>query len=221
MTAIVPAPFQSYFRMEDGQALDNALAFPTVSSEDNIVAATGATQATAYMMTAALNRVTTVASSGNSVALPPAHVGKEKWVINDGANAMQVFGNAALGDTINGIATATGISQPAGTIYQYTCTTVGKWITKQVSDTFTNLTVNGLLTLGGTPVGTFVNNGVTAVVTANTNITANSAVLISLNTVGGTVGAIPHLSTLTAGTSFTTVGSASDTSTYNYAVITV
>jgi len=44
-------------------------------------------------------------------------------------------------------------------------------------------------------------------------------VLISLNTVGGTVGAIPKVTTITAGTSFTVAGTASDTSTYNWAII--
>ena len=67
--------------------------------------------------------------------------------------------------------------------------------------------------------GTFVCNGVSAVTVSNTSIAITDTVIISLNTVGGTVGAIPHLSTITAGTGFTVVGTASDTSTYNYAII--
>ena len=39
--------------------------------------------------------------------------------------------------------------------------------------------------------------------------------IFSLNTVGGTVGAIPHIETITAGTGYTWQGSVSDTSTYN------
>jgi hypothetical protein len=70
-----------------------------------------------------------------------------------------------------------------------------------------------------TASGTFVNNGVSAVTTADTRLTANSVVVISLKTVGGTVGAIPHLETVTPGTGFTTIGTASDTSTYNYLII--
>ena len=200
MTAVVPAPFQTFYRL------------------DSIVASTTQTQAGAYQLTAPLSRVITSATAGNAVALPKALVGLNYLVINDAAaNAIQVYGTSP--DTINGVATATGISQPAGTAYQYTCTTAGAWITKDVSALFTNLTVSGLLTLSGSAVGTFVATAATAVTVANTLIAANSLVLISLNTPGGTVGAQPHLTTLTAGTSFSVIASASDTSTYTYAIV--
>jgi len=67
--------------------------------------------------------------------------------------------------------------------------------------------------------GTFICNGTTPVTVTDAAITTTSVVIIALNTVGGTVGATPHVATITAGTSFTTVGTASDTSTYNYRII--
>lgn len=67
--------------------------------------------------------------------------------------------------------------------------------------------------------GTFVANGATPVTVAATEVTANSQILITLKTVGGDVGAIPHVETITPGTGFTVVGTASDASTYNYTVI--
>jgi hypothetical protein len=67
--------------------------------------------------------------------------------------------------------------------------------------------------------GTFTCNGTTPVVVADTKITANSSVVITLKTVGGTVGAIPAIKTITAGTGFTVAGTASDTSIYNYKII--
>lgn len=67
--------------------------------------------------------------------------------------------------------------------------------------------------------GTFTNNGVSTVTTADTNVTAGSNIIITLKTVGGTVGAIPHLLTTTPGTGFATVGTASDTSIYNYTIL--
>lgn len=67
--------------------------------------------------------------------------------------------------------------------------------------------------------GTFTCNGATPVTVANTAVTANSQVLITLKTVGGTVGAIPSVKTITAGTGFTVSGTASDTSVYNYRII--
>lgn len=67
--------------------------------------------------------------------------------------------------------------------------------------------------------GTFTANGASAVTVANTNVLTTDEISISLNTVGGTVGAIPRLDTITAGTGFTVKGTASDTSIYNYAII--
>ena len=70
-----------------------------------------------------------------------------------------------------------------------------------------------------TGFGTFICNGATPVVVANVNLTANSVVVITLKTIGGTVGAVPAVSAVTAGTGFSTTGTASDTSTYNYLII--
>ncbi len=67
--------------------------------------------------------------------------------------------------------------------------------------------------------GTFTCNGVTPVVVSNTNISANSNIIVTLKTVGGTVGAVPAVKTITASTGFTIAGTASDTSIYNYIII--
>jgi hypothetical protein len=83
---------------------------------------------------------------------------------------------------------------------------------------------------GGTPgatlqdhfdyVGTFVCNGATPVTVTEPNVTAGSAIVITLKTVGGTVSpSVPYIATITPGTGFTVTGTASDTSTYNYRVI--
>jgi hypothetical protein len=67
--------------------------------------------------------------------------------------------------------------------------------------------------------GMFVCNGSTPVTVANANLTANSIILVTLKTVGGTVGAIPVPQTVTPGTGFTIAGTASDTSIYNYIIL--
>lgn len=67
-----------------------------------------------------VNRIATCATLGDSVQLPPAlPQGSIVRVINKGAQPCQVFGNIANGDTINGIATATGVSQAPGQIVDY------------------------------------------------------------------------------------------------------
>lgn len=67
--------------------------------------------------------------------------------------------------------------------------------------------------------GSFVADGATPVTVADTNVTANSVILIYLLTVGGTVGTLPSVKTKTAGTGFTVAGEASDTSTYGYLIL--
>lgn len=72
----------------------------------------------------------------------------------------------------------------------------------------------------GTAVnGTFTANGTSSVTVVEPKITANSSVIITLKTVGGTVGAIPSIKTITPGTGFTVSGTASDTSVYNYKIL--
>lgn len=71
----------------------------------------------------------------------------------------------------------------------------------------------------GSRHGTFVANGATPVTVAAPEIKRNSLVSFSLNTVGGTVGAIPTIKTITPGTGFTVAATASDTSTYNWAIV--
>lgn len=68
-------------------------------------------------------------------------------------------------------------------------------------------------------VRTFTCNGTSNVTVAAPEITPTSVVIITLKTVGGTVGAIPRLTTVTPGTGFTVAGTASDTSVYNVVVL--
>lgn len=68
--------------------------------------------------------------------------------------------------------------------------------------------------------GTFTANGATQVVITEPTVTANSSIIITLKTVGGTVSpSVPYIDTITVGTGFTTKGTASDTSVYNYLVV--
>ena len=90
----------------------------------------GQTNATALAATA--NIVTTVASANDSVKLPLAQKGMKVLVHNGHAsNSMQVFGSGV--DTINGVATATGVAQAAGKSALYYAvadgdgTAVGAW----------------------------------------------------------------------------------------------
>lgn len=98
-------------------------------SQTGIVAHSGGGQASATPLTYQVNNVTTVAAAGDSVKLPASLVTGSSLsvtVINSGANPMQVFGAGT--DTINGVATATGVSQLPNSIVIYTSAVQGLWV---------------------------------------------------------------------------------------------
>lgn len=68
-------------------------------------------------------------------------------------------------------------------------------------------------------VGTFVCTGGGTITISNTNVAITDAIIISLNTLGGTITTPPATKAITAATSFQALCGATDTSTYNYAII--
>lgn len=100
--------------------------WPIATTADGLTATVSGTQTTSLLLTAQINRISTVASGADGVRLLPANPGVTQILINDAAsNAMQVFGSGT--DTINDVATATGVSQAAGKTALYTCSVAGKW----------------------------------------------------------------------------------------------
>jgi len=104
------------------------------TSTDNITAKAGGGQTNATQLVAQNNRVTTVATAGDSVRLPPAVAGLDMIVINHGANPMQVYGSGT--DTINDVATATGVPQMQNSSVLYFCMTNGVWYTEGLASGF-------------------------------------------------------------------------------------
>lgn len=99
------------------------------SAEVGLTAHSGGTQAAALKLssTTAWHEVATVAAGTDSVALPKAKKGELHFVANAAAaNAMQVFGQDP--DTIDGVATGTGISMTAGTGKLFACLVDGKYV---------------------------------------------------------------------------------------------
>lgn len=114
------------------------------------------------------------------------------------------------------IAGGTGVTVSGVTVVPGGCTAIYV-ITQTAANTLTMVGI--LLTPPSVVSGTFTANGASAVTVADTRITANSSVVVTLKTVGGTVGAIPAIKTITPGTGFTIAGTASDTSVYNYLIL--
>lgn len=66
--------------------------------------------------------------------------------------------------------------------------------------------------------GTFTVAGTGTVTISDTNVTTASAIDITLKNVGGTVGAVPSIKTITTGTGFTVSATTGDVSVYNYTI---
>ena len=100
-----------------------------VGVEDTLTAHAGGTQAAALALssTAFYHRISVCATAADSVILPAATVGRMHYVRNDGAASAQVF--AALTETINAVASATGVPLGSGSGVFFVCTTAGKWTT--------------------------------------------------------------------------------------------
>lgn len=68
--------------------------------------------------------------------------------------------------------------------------------------------------------GTVTLNGATNVAVVNPLVTANSIIVFTLKTVGGTVSpSAPNVKLITAGSGFSVAGTTSDTSVYNYTIM--
>lgn len=104
------------------------------SSADNITAKAGGGQTGAFQLNTQTARITTVATTGDSVKLPPSAPGLELLIINHGVNPMQVYGAGT--DTIDDVATATGVSQMSNSFVLYSCATTGAWYTEGLASGF-------------------------------------------------------------------------------------
>jgi hypothetical protein len=153
------------------------------SSADGLTAHAGGTQAGALQLAAVINRVATVASTADSVALPLATAGGFCIIVNDASNALQAFGAGT--DTINDVATATGIPIPGKSMIVFSCATAapaGKWYSGAPISVAAgkSLTVNNILTLAGTDATTMTFPG-----TSDTVVTLAAAQTLTNKTING------------------------------------
>lgn len=91
-----------------------------------ITAKAGGTQ-DGTQLTEANNYISVCATAGDSVVLPEAQAGMAIYIRNGGAKDAQVYGVSPA--TINGVATATGVTLTAGTSQVYRAATSTTWFT--------------------------------------------------------------------------------------------
>jgi hypothetical protein len=234
-------PTDGGFRLGDYEFMRQAILNSNSASSTYGIAAAGTTQATATPLTSVNNQVDTVgASSGVNL---PLSTGKHSTpcqvcnVINNGANTLTVYGFQGSADTINGIAGSTGVTIPVGATVGFLTVKGGAWFTGDTSDagSFSSITNSGNFTetgvgsgfvqkqsaTGAGRAGTFTLNGATTVTVTNTTVAVTDFIGISMNTAAGTIGAFPKITAIQPGASFTILGTASDTSVYNYSMFGV
>lgn len=96
------------------------------SSANALTAHAGGGQGSALALTKAINRVTTVATAGDSVVLPAALAGRSVVVVNAAAaNAMDCF--PASGEVINALAADAALSIVANSSVMFNCAVDGTW----------------------------------------------------------------------------------------------
>lgn len=103
--------------------------FQALSSSIGLTAHAGGTQAAALLLTSQFNTVTTVGTAADSLKLPvtsAATVGYFVIVQNATATSLQVFGSGT--DTINAVATATGVAVAGNKFAIFWCTGAGTWV---------------------------------------------------------------------------------------------
>lgn len=85
--------------------------------------------------------------------------------------------------------------------------------------TVVRATTQQIANVASAKTGTVTVTEATPVAKADTRVTANSVIVFTLKTVGGTPNAAPFVTSITPGTGFSVEAGSTDTSTYNYVIL--
>jgi len=120
---MIEAPYSSDVEFDYGDA--PVLSIYGKSVEAGIIAHASGGQANATQIVSAINRIGTVGTTGDSVKLPSATVGKMVSVFNDGANAADVF--PQTDEIIGSLSADTSVSVAVGKGIMFSCSVDGSW----------------------------------------------------------------------------------------------
>lgn len=97
-----------------------------MTTANGLTAHAGGGQASGLLLTASINRITTVTSANDSVKLPPSVAGTSITVINAAAaNSMNVYPSS--GEAINAIAADSPFAMVANKTATFHCAVAGTW----------------------------------------------------------------------------------------------
>lgn len=165
------------------------------------------------------------AFTGNLVPKFPGvqDIGTLKFPVRNVYVSGQIFSGG--NETVTGTLTVTGATLLQSTLGVTGNTLLGgtlgiTGITTTSEDIKINVAGKGLAVKSGAnaKAGTVVANGATGVPVSTTAITANSAIMFGLKTVGGTPAPI-YMDTVTPGVGFSVTSTAGNTSTYNWVIV--
>ncbi len=170
----MPLPLGRYYGGYSGNLVLGLGDYLLESSQDNITATAGGGQANAFQVQSQTVRVTTVATAGDSIMLPPSTAGLELLVFNHGANSMQVFGNLMASDLIDDQLGTIGVAQMANSVVIYSCASAGNWYSEGLATgyskgtglqtiSYATITTTGanLIQSNGAPIKSMLNNVIT------------------------------------------------------------
>jgi hypothetical protein len=103
----------------------SASGMPVESAVDGLTAHAGGGQTNATPLTAQNNRVSTVATNGDSSVLPASVAGLTLQVSNAGTGSMNVY--PAVGESINALAVNAAFAVASGKTASFTCYAAGLW----------------------------------------------------------------------------------------------
>lgn len=191
------------------------LKYPQFSFSPPLTASSGAVQAGATLCPAVVNTFNTVGGAGYSGVLPQATAGRIVYVINAGANALNLFPNGT--DAIDALGASNAFSLVNGGILQLTATATGQWysdapaagefVTLTGTQTLTNKTlvdpinkdtVKGALTTTVSTTGFVAISGLAVALTAGGTYAVEAAVPLTTNASAGAALALVASNSLTA-----------------------
>lgn len=114
-----------YQGLPRGETLTQGQQASLYSGEYAITATAAGTKANAFQLSQVINQISVCATNNDSVLLPASSPGMIVWIVNDGAATCQVYGKGT--DTIDGVATATGVVLSNAKRAAFICTAPGKW----------------------------------------------------------------------------------------------
>ena len=165
----------------------------THSSNTAVTAFSGGGQASATILTKEVNNITTASASSapyDSTKFQALSAGQIIWLTNTSGNPVQHYANGS--ETINGFASATGVTLPVGFVGPAVANSATTWLIPSLPSSATNAIYNTNTATSGTTLTSANISGANQKVVLNLTGTLGGGANAQLPTVANLVAAIPN-----------------------------